>query len=808
MDALRIEEVLDLRDPRGLGGIVLRRVEASHRAVGILRTIGAEEIIAMRSNAVLTRAMRRALQAEVDKITNARERVDTFNALGLVIDTGRAAGIWAHESLGAMLLHPMAASCVSVDTAAVSRESQWMRDAFARHMPQILASDDPVALRGAAILALILFDALLAPVLIDALGDVGQFELIHAKDRSSKEDRLRAVEWITLRYRDPGRRQEARWRVRHWPVGPFAAAIFARLIECGGMHGQPRQQLAVEAGASSAAAGASVEDAYAVVPVDAALQAITDALGDRRVPASRKAIMRLARAYWSLRLPPYLVHLASDASAVESLPAEAFFRLIHGRRARGASHPPRIVRHWSGRNYYQYAAASPDQRLHLRALKDLRLLLRNVPRNPFSAEQVVRARLGEWFKTHAAVGGWCTILARWVAYAIGRERIDERGKALRPNSVQRYLGSYAPWLISLCHQLDPARVDEVTLMDHLDQLSALNHQASAGVRYIALQEFLEFAEKFGGPRVELTDWWGAAPKGGVPRANLVTPREYDLVLRRIDQVWGDRVNAYGRRRMRVMFIVAYWCGLRWSELAWLPLAAVDVHGKTRFPEATLEVRSSKTFFGQRSVPLHQLLPRGALEEVMGYVRDLRAGMFGAPPEGCLLFGEPGDATRVPSRSETHDVLQRVMRWVSGDESMIFHDLRHGAATYVALRILMPPDTQWPAWLAGIGSDAFALPDGFASWADWLSGRPHHDHQRCAPLAALLGHIDAHVTLHHYTHLSELLLHAWTQRHPPRVPDQVMAQVLGIKPATLKQRRTRARSRGVRGCTARNKGGMP
>lgn len=238
-----------------------------------------------------------------------------------------------------------------------------------------------------------------------------------------------------------------------------------------------------------------------------------------------------------------------------------------------------------------------------------------------------------------------------------------------------------------------------------------------------------------------------------------------------------------------MFLLAYWAGFRWSELAWLPDDAIWLLGEGEFREIRLRVEYSKTIFGDRLLLIEKLLPPHVLDEVMSYVQDVAAGMFGRRPAGALLFGDGLDPLHPPGR-DTHDRLQRIMRQATGDDSIVFHDLRHTAATHIALRLLLPKDAAWPVEIVALSDAAFTLPTGVASWGDWISGRPHHVHQRCAVLAALIGHIDARVTLQHYVHMAELIIHAETFRHLPKIDDAVLARIEGISVGAIRNRRHR------------------
>lgn len=745
---LRLEHVLDLRDPRGLGGSTLVSVRAHHAAKALLERAGAQAILAFEPDAEFPDPMRRAIRRALADIGDGQHRINVHNAIDHVLRTGLAAGVWHHEGLGVLAQHALAASRIAVEEGPrVALAIAW-RERLARRLPELLAIQDPVVVHGALVLALVLFDALLAPPLLEALSDPTRVSVDGT--------------YLTLLHRQGLRRGDEDLRCRRRQVGALTEALLT--------HWQQRRA-----------------DGYNVINNDAALAAACDALSELGLPTTQRALLQPARAFWRRHLSPVLYDMASDAAKCESLPDAAFDRVLG---CRSTTRAP-----WMGRGVqdagvrFRAEPPHPDQRQQLRALTALRRCLRGLPHDMRFAQGVLRNRLAGWFDEHVGVGGWVVILAYWVDHATGQARRDLRGKALRPTSMQRYLGSFAPWLVQLASDLYPATVDEHTLMARLDAIRELRPERSAEITQIALQEFLVFAERFGAPAIELVDWWGLPPRGGMPNANFITYTEYTRVLARLERSYRGQLDCYDYRRLRTLFHLAFWCGLRWGELAWLPTDAIRRLGHGIFAEATLLVRISKSVNGERALPLQILLPANVLEEVLQYDADVRSGFYCQRPEGSWLFGEPLNP-RMPPERWLHDLLQRLMREVSGDESLVFHHLRHGAASMLALRLLAP-GAILPEPLQGVAVSAFVLPPHAQGYAHALTHRalPHH---HVAAIGAVMGHLDSAVATRHYLHVSEWLLHDATQRHLPQIPDRVWAQLLNVQPATVRQRRWRTK----------------
>ena len=112
---LRLEHVLDLRDPRGLGGPALVRVRAHHAAKTLLERVGAQAILAFEGDAKFPDTMRRAIRRALADISDVQHRINVHNAIDHVLRTGLAAGVWHHEGLGVLAQHALATSRIAVE---------------------------------------------------------------------------------------------------------------------------------------------------------------------------------------------------------------------------------------------------------------------------------------------------------------------------------------------------------------------------------------------------------------------------------------------------------------------------------------------------------------------------------------------------------------------------------------------------------------------------------------------------------------------------------------------------------------------
>ncbi len=735
--------LLDTTARPQLRGMAARRHRAEQHAHALLLEIGLNGIANGGPDAPLADADRTRLLAALARITQAGDRADIHNAIDHALARGRALGLWTHTGIGTATAHPFLASPVATVDAAAMRRAMHRRDALADALPRLPAELSPLARQGVVTYALVYFDALLAVPLLHALGE--------ARTQWQRED-------VLLVHGD----DRGVARLRRWRYGPITQPLVRRWRR----------------------------DYPTTAPTDLALEAAARALAIPGLPATVTALVREGRLYWAIRLPPFLMALATDADACESLPPRAHQRLFGGRghvlpdpaiprdsvlamptatvvSSRGLQ-PPRGVpaRHWQA----------------WRALRRALIVRESGP--GVDPRGVADLQLAAWQQAHAGIGGWTVLMAAWARHALGHAR----GRALMPSSIRRYM-AYGRWLVQLAADLDPAAAEAEELLERLTAMEVqLSEQRGGFLALLGLQELLDFRAAAGGPMIDLAEHWDLPAGIGRPRANLVTYREYMDALASLDQHPGT--DGSRRDRDRALMQLLYGAGLRWIEACNVRICDVRQDGQGDWRGVWLTVRRSKTANGVRTLPLHKLLGPEALYDLERFVQQ-RQSQWAHLPD-ARLFAEAHSPLEPPS-IEVRAHLVDALRHASGDASITLHALRHCVANALLLRLwsVDPGRREQLRLMMHAGS---GRPASYVSDHEWLTDHRWPGPHTTAALAALMGQLDAQVTRASYLHLTELVLAQATAGHPPRIPRSALAALSGLKPQTLRQRAWRAHSR--------------
>lgn len=735
--------LLDTTARPQLRGMAARRHRAERHAHALLLEIGLNGIANGEPDAPLADADRTRLLAALARITQAGDRADIHNAIDHALARGRALGMWTHTGIGTATAHPFVASPVATADAAAMGRAMHCRDALADALPRLPAELSPLARQGVVTYALVYFDALLAVPLLHALGE--------ARTQWQRED-------VLLVHGD----DRGVARLRRWRYGPITQPLVRRWQR----------------------------DYPTTAPTDLALEAAARALAIPGLPATVTTLVREGRLYWAIRLPPFLMAMAIDADACESLPPRAHRRLFGGRgpvlpdpaKAEDPTHDLPTVAVASSRSL-QPPRGVPAR--HWQAWRALRRALIVRESGPgVDPRGVADLQLAAWQQAHAGIGGWTVLMAAWARHALGHTP----GRALMPSSVRRYM-AYGRWLVQLAADLDPAAAEAEELLERLTAMEVqLSEQRGGFLALLGLQELLDFRAGAGGPMIDLAEHWDLPAGIGRPRANLVTYREYMDALAWVEQHPGT--DGSRRDRDRALIQLLYGAGLRWIEVCNVRICDVRQDGHGDWRGVWLTVRRSKTANGVRTLPLHKLLGSDALHELGSFIRQRRAQWAHLPD--ARLFAEAHSPLEPPS-IEVRAHLVDALRHASGDASITLHALRHGVANALLLRLwsVDPGRREQLRLMMHAGS---GRPASYVSDHEWLTDHRLQGPHTTAALAALMGQLDAQVTRASYLHVTELVLAQATASHPPRIPRAVLASLSGLKPQTLRQRVWRARSR--------------
>lgn len=287
-------------------------------------------------------------------------------------------------------------------------------------------------------------------------------------------------------------------------------------------------------------------------------------------------------------------------------------------------------------------------------------------------------------------------------------------------------------------------------------------------------------------------------------ANIITIDEYKKILARLDTLGLEIRHPDLPLIAKLLVILSFRCTLRRMEV--LKLEMQDLHDDE---PAELLVRPHanrrlKTKSSTRKIPLYALLEPEELALLKQW-KAKRMKQHGRE-EPFYLFGIPELLYAfVPSES-IFPVIHRVMREVTGDPTVHFHHLRHSAASWNLLRLV----------LSGLGTspEIFShLPETRAFLAaskDFrkrLYGHDQPTRKHSYAIASLMGHSGPDISYAHYIHTCDLLLAVALASRPDAVDESALVRYSGLPETTayrlLQQQGVSGLLAAVRKCAGAN-----
>lgn len=325
-----------------------------------------------------------------------------------------------------------------------------------------------------------------------------------------------------------------------------------------------------------------------------------------------------------------------------------------------------------------------------------------------------------------------------------------RGRAQKGISVSYLLRDLGPaWLqgtadlnLNALTQQDIESICESVLEQH--DSPHKRRRISAGLR--AFLHFLEDEGYLTG--LDLPDIPRAVGLLAVS-ANLPTPKEAAKAANDMAQVSGF-ASEKERLAASAMVQIAATCGLRRNEI--LHLRVGDLHwGSGGTVEALVRPnvdRNLKSAGSTRLVPL-DLAPRDARDRLKRFGE-------GEAPDTPIISAALG-ATQATYDWRFFPEMNRALKKSISDKRFHFHHLRHGAATWLLVSLLSNT-----LRLDRYSARAEYVADAIqASARDkmLLTGNAGPSRKGLFAVSALLGHSSPQITLEHYAHCLDLLLHA-------------------------------------------------
>ena len=331
--------------------------------------------------------------------------------------------------------------------------------------------------------------------------------------------------------------------------------------------------------------------------------------------------------------------------------------------------------------------------------------------------------------------------------------MGRRGKARQPSSVGRYLSAIGSVLVATELEKDLAYMSQDELAEMYEE--AAEGKKSTDEQRYALTVMARFhgflIEGFGLSPVMFADLPGRGPIEASVAANLISSDCFRLVI----HVLGFSRKDLPRTRevALLLAILGFRCGLREGEGRFLLLS--DIQGNI---DVELLIRKNenfrpKTSSGTRRLPLTLLLEEDELCRLLVWrSKRLQEGASPLDP----LFTQAANSSNVVTYSETIEPVRDALRQVTGDNTLVYHSLRHSAASWLLIRLVLPLDSQHWCQFSFFQGPEYDI-GRLKSLRRGILGFEDASRKCFYAVALLLGHSSPSVTLGKYVHLMDWLL---------------------------------------------------
>jgi integrase len=484
-----------------------------------------------------------------------------------------------------------------------------------------------------------------------------------------------------------------------------------------------------------------------------------------------KELMSMATARANICVPPFIAAYNENKSISSSLPDPAFMRLLTG------NHYPSPIQLQKRKSKSQFNAGSSSRSVEhqQKLIKKLRTLIRD---NFNSSNNKIRGLLANFKDQHIhEMNSACTFLVEWAIQLLD-ERIsiheNRQRKPEKASTVFGYIGSIYWEILSVAEDLDITELDEeefeaflqtlthrITGIKDYDNLEISNSAINSIER---MNQFLGFLHVFYDVpkfKIELDSKNVSIKQPNVVRANLVTFQEFVRLKQRFHWTQLQRLERPRIDSIAVIWaILAFRTGMRIGEIEGLLICDFQGTDKSETLVRRNEFRVLKSDSSKRRIPLHWFVPADELVLLKKWV-DMRKNEHGSTPYSPLFTSKALQYEPV-TRNEILPKLSPALKEITGDQTVVFHTLRHSFASWMVLRLAIP-------YFDSIEeSPVFLQADELSNCRcqrlrKEILGEESCGKQLLFAVAQHLGHSDTETLMASYVHIMDYLSYAYLSR---------------------------------------------
>lgn len=725
----------------------------------------APEIAQGKIDAEFSDAIRKAIRDELLRRKLGNSGIDAIND---VLSIGNATGLWYHEGLESVRSDRTAQSRLKSVDATHTQFAYSIIGKIFEFCETVTATRNADVLAGAAIAS----GALLGAILKEE-------SLRQLVDMSRKTKSQGAISWMYIHPFTGGNHAKEEGDYRRIQYLDRCTTFIRSQLEKALPAGRP-------------------------ISAEGSLKAFANEVGIKRL--TLKTLLQIAQGYWALRLESWQVEYLINPYRCPSLDERTWIRFLSGNAKTqiGPTQDNELLEKPTQRDL-RYTTATQNADASRKALAGLIRCFRRPVGDKKTREKALADRIQAWEKANPRPTFWLSVFHHWLC----------------DNSIWRPGGAYGqqhrlhpPGLYRYCHGFAYALFHHVSHIDVTGQhlvrdfrdaflrtLDSIKRSKSSAPGATGLRSFLQYAIKlmpFGTPlNVQDEDLLlQATPLSA--RTRVITPADYKKARALIDHRFGEfPVNCL---RFKVILSMAWRLGTRWRETIFLRVEDVDVTHPRSGYFGSIYIESnehfdSKTRSSIRRLELNSFVPQHELREYYEYLHKRRAFIGSASRSEQFLFGDYSNLNTFTDPEHIHQTIQEILREVTRDNRVVFHDLRHSAGTFLLLRMYAETLDGNPfSFLPGMSE----LTEGF-NLANPLSiemtGLQLKHPSRLFAAAQVLGHVTPESFMDFYCHLADLVVSAQV-RQSTELPAKVRSILEGTSVDSIQRRDRRRKARGL------------
>jgi len=374
----------------------------------------------------------------------------------------------------------------------------------------------------------------------------------------------------------------------------------------------------------------------------------------------------------ALEIPPYMHSISYDKPLVTHVSSESWFRMYSGKEVLKCK-PKSVSKHYTADMKY-----SIHQNLGLVPISEQRDYINRI-HHKISAAKMTRIQCVNYIREQ--LDNPASFIA-WLIAAFSLNLIMHGGlekKKLELSTVYRYLGAIKTPLLNTFANVDTSTISENEWLFHLQQaIDDHSYDQTSKNRIIEFAQFIIQLDEI--PDIDIHELEGVTIHKRV-NANLVSQKEFEKALAKI--VYGGRVE----RMCRIAAVFGFYLGLRRGET--LHLLLKDIAGQAS-PELLVRSNTHRNTKNRtsRRLPLSALIPAPLFYEFMLYYHE-RVEEENGKLGNKLLFCNTNNSTTPLTDKELLQPIVNVLKSVTGDQTLVYHSLRHSFANNTFLRLLIP-----------------------------------------------------------------------------------------------------------------------